>query len=140
VKDPSLRDTLYVEGLIGPETISTMPEETIRAFQDHGRVELRLESDLDDAQYVFNKLYAAGVDYDDDVVATLEREGIEKFVASFNELLKRVGERRRHLSDAVGGDVLGAVSPTAQPLDLSWPLSTLVPVRSVLPTAPSRVG
>ena len=96
VKDPSLRDTLYVEELIGPDTISTMPEETIRAFQDHGRVELRLESDLDEAQYLFNKLYAAGVDYDD-VVATLEREGIEKFVASFNELLKRVGDKRRHL-------------------------------------------
>jgi transaldolase len=99
VKDPSLRDTLYVEELIGPETISTMPEETIRAFQEHGRVELRLESDLDDAQYVFNKLYAAGVDYDD-VVATLEREGIEKFVASFTELLKRLGDKRRHLATA----------------------------------------
>jgi transaldolase len=99
VKDLSLRDTLYVEELIGPETISTMPEQTIRAFQAHGRVELRLESDLDGAQYLFNKLYAVGVDYDD-VVATLEREGIEKFVASFNELLKRVGERRRDLAAA----------------------------------------
>jgi transaldolase len=99
VKDPSLRDTLYVEELIGPETISTMPEETIRAFQDHGRVELRLESDLDAAQYLFNKLYAVGVNYDD-VVATLERAGIEKFVASFNELLKRVGDKRRHLAAA----------------------------------------
>ena len=99
MKDPSLRDTLYVEELIGPETISTMPEETIRAFQDHGRVELRLESGLDEAQYLFNKLYAAGVDYDD-VVATLEREGIEKFVASFNELLKRVADKRRHLAAA----------------------------------------
>jgi transaldolase len=99
VKDPSLRDTLYVEELIGPETISTMPEETIRAFQDHGRVEARLESDLDEAQYLFNKLYAAGIDYDD-VVATLEREGIEKFVASFNELLKRVADKRRNLAAA----------------------------------------
>jgi transaldolase len=53
VKDPSLRDTLYVEELIGPETISTMPEETIRAFQDHGRIEQRLESGLDEAQYLF---------------------------------------------------------------------------------------
>jgi transaldolase len=99
VKDPSLRDTLYVEELIGPETISTMPEETIRAFQDHGRVELRLESDLDEARHLFNQLSAAGVDYDD-VVATLEREGIEKFVSSFNEVLKRIGDRRRHLAAA----------------------------------------
>ena len=96
VKDPSLRDTLYVEELIGPETISTMPEETIRAFQDHGRVELRLESDLDEAQYLFNKLYAVGVDYDD-VVATLEREGIEKFVASVNEILDGIATKRRSL-------------------------------------------
>jgi transaldolase len=99
VKDPSLRDTLYVEELIGPETISTMPEETIRAFQDHGRVEPRLESDLDEAQYLFNKLYAVGVDYDA-VVATLEREGIEKFVASFDDLLGIIAAKRRALADA----------------------------------------
>jgi transaldolase len=99
VKDPSLRDTLYVEELIGPETISTMPEETIRAFQDHGRVELRLESDLDEAQYLFNQLYAAGVDYDD-IVATLEREGIDKFVASFEQLLKVIAGKRHAIADA----------------------------------------
>jgi transaldolase len=99
VKDPSLRDTLYVEELIGPETISTMPEETIRAFQDHGRVELRLESGLDEAQYLFNKLYAAGVDYDD-VVATLEREGIEKFVASVDRLLDQIRAKRDALAAA----------------------------------------
>jgi transaldolase len=85
-KDPAYRDTLYVEELIGPETISTMPEETIRAFQDHGRVESRLESDLREAQHLFNELYAAGVDYNA-VATTLEREGIEKFVTSFNEIL-----------------------------------------------------
>jgi transaldolase len=99
VKDPSLRDTLYVEELIGPETISTMPEETIRAFQDHGRAEPRLESDLDEAEDVFNQLDAVGVDYDD-VVAILEREGIEKFVASIDELLKRLDDKRRRLAAA----------------------------------------
>jgi transaldolase len=93
-KDPSLRDTLYVEGLIGPETISTMPSETIRAFQDHGRVALTLESDLEDAKYLFNQLYAAGVDYDD-IVATLEREGIEKFRASFAQLLEEIAQKRQ---------------------------------------------
>jgi transaldolase len=94
VKDPSLRDTIYVEELIGPETISTMPGETIRAFQDHGRVERRLEADLDEAQYLFNQLYAAGIDYDD-VTATLEREGIEKFIASFDGLLDQIRAKRR---------------------------------------------
>jgi transaldolase len=92
-KDPSYRDTLYVDELIGSETITTMPEETIAAFQDHGRVERRLETELDAAQQVFRELYAAGVDYDD-VVATLEREGIEKFEAAFNELLKGIAHKR----------------------------------------------
>ena len=99
VKDPSRRDTLYVEELIGPETISTMLEETIRAFQNHGRVAPRLESDLDEAHYLFNKLYAASVDYDD-VVATLEREGIEKFVASVDRLLDHIRAKRDVLTAA----------------------------------------
>lgn len=98
-KDPSLRDTLYVEELIGPETISTMPEETIRAFQDHGRVDLTLESGLEEAQHLFNQLYAAGVDYED-VVRTLEREGVEKFIVSFDELLRGVAEKRERLTAA----------------------------------------
>jgi transaldolase len=98
-KDPSLRDTLYVDELIGPETISTMPEDTIRAFQDHGRVDATLESGLEEARYLFNHLYAAGLDYDD-VVATLEREGIEKFVASVNELLDGIATKRRSLHPA----------------------------------------
>ena len=99
VKNPSLRDTLYVEELIGPETISTMPEATIRAFQDHGRVARRLESDLDETHYLFNKLYAAGVDYDN-VVATLEREGIETFVASVDRLLDQIRAKRGALTAA----------------------------------------
>jgi transaldolase len=99
VKDANLRDTLYVEELIGPDTISTMPEATIRAFQDHGVVEPRLESRLDEAHHVFNQLYAAGVDYED-IVATLEREGIEKFVASVDEVLSRIAEKRRDLPSA----------------------------------------
>jgi transaldolase len=97
VKDLSLRDTLYVDELIGPETISTMPEETIRAFQDHGRVALTLEAGLDEAQHLFNRLYAAGVDYED-VVAHLEREGIEKFVASFDELQQGIVAKSRQLA------------------------------------------
>jgi transaldolase len=93
-KDPSYRDTLYVDELIGSETITTMPQETIVAFQDHGRVERRLETELDAALQVFRDLYAAGVDYDD-VVATLEREGIEKFDAAFAELLEGIADKRR---------------------------------------------
>src|SRR5918992_94623 len=85
-KNPAYRDVLYVEELIGPMTVDTMPEETIRAFQDHGRVALTLEEGIDEAKRVFERLAEAGVDYDD-VVETLEREGVEKFADSFAELL-----------------------------------------------------
>jgi transaldolase len=85
-KNPAYRDVLYVEELIGPQTVNTMPEETILAFQDHGRVELTLERGIDEAEEVFRRVAEAGVDYDD-VTATLEREGVEKFSDSFAELL-----------------------------------------------------
>jgi transaldolase len=98
-KDPAYRDTRYVEELIGSGTISTLPKQTIHAFQDHGRIEPRLEADLRDARLLPTQLSAAGVDYDD-VVATLEREGIEKFVASFNQLLGGIGAKQRALAAA----------------------------------------
>jgi transaldolase len=97
-KDPSYRDTLYVEELLGWKTISTMPEETIRAFQDHGKVGPRLESNVDEALWLRASLADAGVDYDD-VVAQLEREGIQKFTDSLTEVLLRL-EAKRHVLGA----------------------------------------
>jgi transaldolase len=85
-KNPAYPDTLYVDELIGPDTINTMPQETIQAFQDHGKPRSTLTDGLTEAHAVFEKLAAAGVDYDD-VTDTLEREGVEKFEASFAELL-----------------------------------------------------
>jgi transaldolase len=98
-KNPAYRDVMYVEELIGPETVDTMPEETIRAFQDHGEVALTLERDLDEAQRVFDRVAEAGVDYDD-VVAVLEREGVDKFADSFRELLDGVRTKRGELVSA----------------------------------------
>ena len=88
-KNPAYRDVMYVEDLIGPETVNTMPLETVAAFQDHGQVELTLEREIDEANRVFEELERAGVDYDD-VTATLEREGVEKFSDSFDELLEGI--------------------------------------------------
>jgi transaldolase len=88
-KNPAYRDVMYVEELIGPLTVNTMPEETITAFQDHGVVELTLERGIGEAERTLERFAAAGVDYDD-VVATLEREGVEKFAASFAELLEGI--------------------------------------------------
>ncbi len=98
-KNPAYRDVMYVEELIGPETVDTMPQETIEAFQDHGRVERTLDRDVEAARQVFSDVAAAGVDYDD-VVETLEREGVEKFAASFEELLKGVESKRAELVPA----------------------------------------
>ena len=66
-----------------------MPEETIRAFQDHGRVAPTLEQEIDEARRVFEQLAAVGIDYDD-VTDTLEREGVEKFADSFAALLEQI--------------------------------------------------
>jgi len=80
---------MYVEELIGPETVNTMPEETIQAFQDHGKVASTLEQEIDEAKQVFADLEEAGIDYDD-VTDTLEREGVEKFADSFAELIEGI--------------------------------------------------
>src|SRR5262245_16018011 len=98
-KNPDYRDVLYVEELIGPDTVDTMPQETIEAFQDHGHAEPRLERGLDEAHEVFEQIAAAGVDYDD-VVATLEREGVEKFADSFDELIGGIEASARELAAA----------------------------------------
>jgi transaldolase len=95
-KNPEYRDVMYVEELIGPETVNTMPKETIEAFQDHGEVALTLEQGLDEARKVFRDLAAAGVDYDD-VTDTLEREGVQKFADSFAELLEGIAAKRGQL-------------------------------------------
>ena len=95
-KNPAYRDVMYVEGLIGPETVNTMPEETIRAFQDHGRVAETLTQGVGEAHRLLEELERVGVDYDD-VVLTLEQEGVKKFVDSFAELLQGVRDKRKAL-------------------------------------------
>jgi transaldolase len=100
-KNPAYRDVLYVEELIGPETVNTMPEPTLLAFQDHGSVAPTLEHGLDEAHRLLERLAAVGVDYDD-VVETLEREGVQKFADSFSELLTGL-EAKRHALAAVEG-------------------------------------
>src|SRR5256714_4712922 len=100
VKDERYRDTMYVEELIGPDTVDTMPPETIEDFQDHGKVQAgALERDVDGARKVLDDLREAGISYDD-VIDTLEREGVEKFSASFRQLLDDVKSKRDTLAGA----------------------------------------
>lgn len=93
-KNPDYSDVLYVEELIGPHTVNTMPEETIDAFQEHGKVrgDTVLE-DVEEARELLKQLATVGIDYDD-VTLTLEQEGVQKFADSFTELLDGVRAKR----------------------------------------------
>ena len=95
-KNPAYRDTMYVEELVGPDTVDTMPRETIEAVQDHGEIERTLDRDIDGARRTLERFAEAGVDYDD-VVQTLEREGVEKFAKSFRELFADLEAKRDQL-------------------------------------------
>jgi transaldolase len=98
-KNPAYPDTLYVDELIGPDTVNTMPEETIEAYQDHGDPRPRLQSELAQARRLFEDLREAGIDYDD-LTDTLEREGVEKFSSAFEELLQTLSGKRESLAPA----------------------------------------
>ena len=95
-KNPEYRDVLYVEELIGPETVNTMPLETIEAFQDHGEIAETLARGVEEAREVLAGLERVGVDYDD-VVRVLEEEGVQKFSDSFEQLLEGVAAKRAQL-------------------------------------------
>jgi transaldolase len=99
VKNPDYPDTMYVEELIGADTVNTMPEETVMDYQDHGHPRARLEGGLSEARGVFDELAAAGIDYED-ITDTLEREGVEKFADSFDSLLDALNEKRSSLAAA----------------------------------------
>ena len=96
-KNPAYRDVLYVEELIGSSTVNTMPKETIEAFQDHGIVRGdTIVEDVEGAKALFDEIAAAGVDYDD-VVRTLEEEGVKKFSESFESLRDGISAKREAL-------------------------------------------
>jgi transaldolase len=99
-KNPDYRDVIYVEELIGPDTVNTMPLETIEAFQDHGEVRGHtvLEG-IDEAQELFASLEAVGVSYED-VTDTLEAEGVQKFADSFDEIVASIRAKHGELATA----------------------------------------
>jgi transaldolase len=85
-KNPAYPDTLYVDTLIGPDTVNTLPDATIEAFRDHGTVARTVDAGVDEAHAVWDDLAKVGVDMDD-VAEQLEREGVSSFQKSFDELL-----------------------------------------------------
>lgn len=93
VKDPSYSDTRYVDGLVAPNTVNTMPESTLFSAADHADVQGdTIRGTAAESQQVFDDLSAAGIDLDD-VFAVLETEGVQKFEKSWNELLETVKDQ-----------------------------------------------
>jgi len=100
-KDPEYSDVMYVDALIGPSTINTMPLETLDAYRDHGRPAARLETDLEAAGGVFELLPKAGID-PGEISRRLEEEGVRKFAEPFAALLETL-ERKRSETSSAGG-------------------------------------
>jgi transaldolase len=91
-KNAAYSDVLYVEELIGPDIISTMPDKTLHAFADHGRVARTIDTDVEQAERVMDQLRTAGVDLDA-ITSTLEREGVASFCDSYHQLLDCITEK-----------------------------------------------
>ena len=101
-KNPEYGDVMYVEELVGPETVNTMPTDTFEAFMDHGEVRSAspgrspIQENLDEARTLIVRLREAGVDYED-VTEILEKEGVQKFADSFDELLEEIKDKSRRI-------------------------------------------
>jgi transaldolase/glucose-6-phosphate isomerase len=95
-KNPAYPDTLYVDELIGPDTVSTMPPETFDAVRDHGKVAETLTRDMSQARALIDRLAPLGVDFAD-VTATLLKVGVERFSTDFEKLLASVAEKRSRI-------------------------------------------
>jgi transaldolase/glucose-6-phosphate isomerase len=121
-KNPAYSDTLYVDNLIGPETVNTVPPATLNAFRDHGVAAVTLTRDLDEARSVFAQLKTLGISMDD-VTRELEEEGVKAFADAFTQLLAAVDDRRKTAASS-----LGLLADSASRL-LSSPKLDSVPAR-----------
>ncbi|MFN2137034.1 MAG: bifunctional transaldolase/phosoglucose isomerase [Candidatus Promineifilaceae bacterium] len=101
-KNPDYSDVLYVDGLIGPDTVNTAPPQTIEAFLDHGTIAVTLTVDVDEARSQLAALAEAGIDLDA-ITAALQVEGVEAFASSFNDLIASIeAERLRAAAQGMG--------------------------------------
>ena len=100
-KNPAYPDLLYVDHLIGPETVNTIPPATLDAFRDHGVATMTLMKDLDKAHEAMAQLEAAGISMDL-VTQELEEEGVKAFADAFAQLLATIDERRKNAASALG--------------------------------------
>ncbi|MCX7620198.1 MAG: transaldolase [Acidimicrobiales bacterium] len=91
-KNPTYPDTIYVDELIGPDTVNTMPDHTLGAFEDHGTITRTLDRDVDAARDTMKQLAAVGVDFSD-VTKVLEDEGVAAFAKSFDDALNALQQK-----------------------------------------------
>jgi transaldolase len=98
-KNPTYRDVLYVEELIGPQTVNTMPPQTLAAFKDHGVAQPTLESGLDEAEAVFDRLAQLGIDMQA-VTDQLQAEGVKAFADSYDALIEAIDRKSPALAAA----------------------------------------
>ena len=100
-KNPKYPDTLYVDELIGPDTVNTVPPATLDAFRDHGKASLTVTRDLEDVQKLFVDLKALGISMST-VTQELEEEGVKAFEDAFKSLLETIEERRKSAASSLG--------------------------------------
>jgi len=91
-KNPAYPDLLYVDNLIGPHTVNTLPDATIEAFEDHGTVRCTVDAGVDEARQTLDALADHGIDMAD-VARVLEEEGVSAFVKSYDELLQALEDK-----------------------------------------------
>ncbi len=102
-KNPDYKDTIYVDNLVGPDTVNTLPASTLEAVMDHGEVNPNaLKEGVDEARKLIDDLREVGVDYRS-VVEVLEQEGVQKFADSFDELLEVIGNKSRQVKSQSAG-------------------------------------
>jgi len=103
-KNAAYRDVVYIEELIGPETVNTVPPQTLEAYRDHGEAGSSLMAELDEAKRDLESLAALGLDLGQ-ITEDLQREGVEKFAQPFDDLLASLAEKRTELSSASAAGV-----------------------------------
>lgn len=114
-KNPAYPDTLYVDELIGPDTVNTVPPATLDAFRDHGNAGLTVTQDLEGAQNIFVELKALGISMSS-ITTELEEEGVKAFADAFDALLASIDERRKNALASIA-PVAGSVSESLATLE-----------------------
>ncbi len=115
-KNPAYRDVIYVETLIGPDTVNTLPLETIYAFKDHGIVERTVDQNLDQAHEVIRRFEAAGLSLDA-VTAQVLKEGVEKFDEAFDKLGKEIDAKRAEMEKSAAPRQSASLGKYSQPVE-----------------------